>query len=138
MVRARRGADTGSCPATLISVQFMTANPKPDLIVAFSTAGSPEKARRIASALVAEQLAACVNVVNDIHSIYRWQGAIESAHESLMIIKTRANLLPAIELRLRELHSYEVPELVAVSIEDGAQPYLDWLIASSHNSQKTS
>ena len=116
----------------------MTANPKPDLVVAFSTASSPEEARRIASALVAEQLAACVNMVDDIHSIYRWQGAIESALESLMLIKTRANLLPAIELRLRELHSYEVPELVAVPIEDGAQPYLDWLIASSHDSRKTS
>jgi periplasmic divalent cation tolerance protein len=116
----------------------MAANPKPDLIVAFSTAGSPEEARRIASALVAEQLAACVNVVDDIHSIYRWQGAIESALESLLLIKTRANLIPAIELRLGELHSYEVPELVAVPIGGGAQTYLDWLIASSRDSQKAS
>jgi periplasmic divalent cation tolerance protein len=92
----------------------MADNSKPKLVVAFSTAGSPEEARRIASALVAEQLAACVNVINDIHSIYQWRGAIESAVESLMIIKTRANLLSAIELRLRGLHSYEVPELVAV------------------------
>ena len=138
MVRARRGADTESCPAGLISIQFMADNPKPNLVVAFSTAGSPEEARRIASALVAEQLAACVNVAHDIHSIYRWQGAIESAVESLMLIKTQANLLPAIELRLRELHSYEVPELVAVPIGDGAQPYLDWLIASTRSSQKTS
>ena len=100
----------------------MADNPRPDLVVAFSTAGSPEEARRIASALVAEQLAACVNVFDDIHSIYRWQGAIESALKSLMLIKTRANLLPAVELRLRELHSYEVPELVAVPTGDGAQP----------------
>jgi periplasmic divalent cation tolerance protein len=77
----------------------------------FPRAGSPEEARSIASALVVEKLAACVNIVDDIHSIYRWQGAIESAAESLMLIKMRTHLLPAIELRLRELHSYEVPEL---------------------------
>jgi periplasmic divalent cation tolerance protein len=92
----------------------MADDREPELVVAFSTAGSPEEARRIASALVAEELAACVNLVDDIESIYRWQGAIESAAESLMLIKTRANLLPAIELRLRELHSYAVPELIAV------------------------
>ena len=86
----------------------MTDNSNTELVVAFSTAGSPEEARRIATALVAEQLAACVNIIDNIHSIYRWQGAIESAAESLMLIKTRANLLPAIELRLRELHSYDV------------------------------
>jgi uncharacterized protein involved in tolerance to divalent cations len=76
----------------------MADNSNAELVVAFSTAGSPEEARRIATALVAEQLAACVNIVDNIHSIYRWQGAIESAAESLMFIKTRANLLPAIEL----------------------------------------
>ena len=97
----------------------MADDRKPELVVAFSTAGSPEEARRIASALVAEELAACVNVVDDIDSIYRWQGAIESALESLMVIKTRANLLPAIELRLRELHSYEVPQT-------GRCPYRRW------------
>jgi periplasmic divalent cation tolerance protein len=116
----------------------MADDRKPEIVVAFSTAASAEEARRIASALVAEQLAACVNVIDDIHSIYRWRGAIESASESLMPMKTRANLLPAIELRLRELHSYEVPELVAVPIGDGAQTYLDWVIASSHDAQKTS
>jgi|SRR5258708_6723083 periplasmic divalent cation tolerance protein len=79
----------------------MADNSNADLVVAFSTSGSPEQARRIATALVAEQLAACVNIVDNIHSIYRWQGAIESAAESLMLIKTRATLLPAIELRLR-------------------------------------
>jgi periplasmic divalent cation tolerance protein len=128
----------GLVPASLFFSQFMADNTKPNLVVAFSTAASPEEARRIASALVAEELAACVNLVDDIHSIYQWRGAIESAVESLILIKTRANLIPAIELRLRELHSYEVPELVAVPIGDGAQPYLDWLIASSHDSRKTS
>ena len=105
----------------------MADNSNAELVVAFSTAGSPEGARRIATALVDEQLAACVNIVDNIHSIYRWQGAI-SAAESLMLIKTRATLLAAIELRLRELHSYDVPELVAIPIGLGAQPYLDWLL----------
>jgi periplasmic divalent cation tolerance protein len=113
----------------------MAENSNADLVVAFSTAGSPEEARRIAKALVDERLAACVNIVDNIHSIYRWQGATESAAESLLLIKTRANLLPAIELRLRELHSYDVPELVAVPIARGAQPYLDWFLAATSESQ---
>jgi periplasmic divalent cation tolerance protein len=116
----------------------MAENSKADLVVAFSTAGSPEEARQIATTLVDEQLAACVNIVDNIRSIYRWQGATESGAESLMLIKTRANLLPAIELRLRDLHSYDVPELVSVPIAQGAQPYLDWLLASTSDSQKPS
>jgi periplasmic divalent cation tolerance protein len=108
-----------------------------ELVVAFSTAGSPEEARHIATALVTEQLAASVNIIDNIHSIYRWEGAVESAAESLMLINTRAKLLPAIELRLRELHSYDVPELVAIPIGQGAQPYLDWLLASTGDSQKS-
>jgi periplasmic divalent cation tolerance protein len=115
----------------------MTPDSNTELVVAFSTAGSPEEARRIATTLVTEQLAACVNVIDNIHSIYRWQGAIESAAESLMLIKTRAILLPAIEMRLRELHSYEVPELVAIPIRLGAQPYLDWLLASTGDHPKS-
>jgi periplasmic divalent cation tolerance protein len=115
----------------------MTQNSNIELVVAFSTAGSPVEARSIATALVTEQLAACVNIIDNIHSIYRWQGAIESAAESLMLIKTRANLLPAIELRLRELHSYDVPELIAIPIRLGAQPYLDWLLASTGVSPKS-
>jgi periplasmic divalent cation tolerance protein len=115
----------------------MTQNSNIELVVAFSTAGSPEEARDIATVLVTEQLAACVNIIDNIHSIYRWQGAIESAAESLMLIKTRAHLLPAIELRLRELHSYDVPELVAIPIGLGAQPYLDWLLASTGDYPKS-
>jgi periplasmic divalent cation tolerance protein len=115
----------------------MTQNSNIVFVAAFSTAGSPEEARDIATALVTEQLAACVNIIDNIHSIYRWQGAIESAAESLMLIKTRANLLPAIELRLRELHSYDIPELIAIPIRLGAQPYLDWLLASTGASPKS-
>lgn len=116
----------------------MADSPKPDLVVAFSIAGSLEEACHIANVLVSEQLAACVNVIDNIHSIYRWRGAIQSAAESLMLIKTRANLLPMIELRLSELHSYEVPELVAVPIGEGARPYLDWVLASTIDPMKPS
>lgn len=114
----------------------MAENSNAGLVLIFSTAGSPEEADRIATALVAEQLAACVNIVDNIRSTYRWQGEIQSAAESLMVIKTREVLLPMIESRLGELHSYEVPELVAVPIESGARPYLDWLLASTRDSQE--
>src|ERR1700731_1381084 len=100
----------------------MAENSKADLVVAFSTAGSPEEARRIATAFIDEQLAACVNILDNIYSIYQWQRTTESAAESLMLIKTRANLLPAIELRLRDLHSYDVPELVALPIAQSLHP----------------
>jgi len=109
----------------------MTEDPSTSLVVAFSTAGSPEEGRRIANALIAEQLAACVNIVDNICSIYRWQGGIQSSPESLLTIKTRANLIPTIESRLRELHSYDVPELVAIPIVHGARPYLEWLLSST-------
>jgi periplasmic divalent cation tolerance protein len=114
-----------------IEIFNMPANPSANLVVAFSTAGSPEEARRIATALIAEQLAACVNIVDNIHSVYQWQGEIHSSSESLLLIKTRANLIPAIDSRLRELHSYDIPELVAIPIVQGAQSYLDWLISST-------
>jgi|SRR5271166_5892932 len=107
-----------------------------ELVLAFSTAASPDEARTIANALVSEELAACVNIVDSVHSIYRWQGAVESAAESLLLIKTRAALLPAIESRLRNLHSYDVPELIAITIGQGAEPYLDWLLASTSDPRK--
>jgi len=114
----------------------MADNSNADLVVAFSTASSPEEARRIATALVAEQLAACVQIVDNIHSTYRWQGGIQSAAESLMLLKTQGNLLPLIESRLGELHSYELPELVAVPIGQGSRPYLDWLLASTQSNDR--
>src|ERR1700730_15053316 len=107
-----------------------------EFVLAFSTAACRDEARTIASALVSEELAACVNIIESIHSLYRWQRAVESAAESLMLIKTRAALLPAIESRRGDLHSYEVAELSAVSIEHGAEPYLDWLLASTREPRK--
>jgi len=98
-----------------------------DKRIVLSTAGSEEEARKIARYLVERQLAACVNIVPRMESVYRWQGRIESSHECLMLIKTSADQFPAVRDAIRELHSYELPECIAVAIEDGSWEYLDWL-----------
>lgn len=81
----------------------------------------------ISQALVTERLAACVNALPGLLSTYRWEGAVESAEEVLLLIKTRAHLLPRLEGRLRELHPYEVPEIIALTLSEGSSPYLDWI-----------
>lgn len=98
-----------------------------DKRIVLSTAGSKEEARKIAQALVDRRLAACVNVVGPIHSIYRWKAAVESASEHLLIIKTRAETFPRVRDAIRELHSYEVPECIMLSIEAGSEDYLEWI-----------
>ena len=87
-------------------------------------------AERIAEAVVADRLAACVNIVPGITSIYRWQGEVQHDSELLLLIKTRGECYPALEARIRELHSYDVPEIIAVPIQWGSESYLAWLDAS--------
>jgi periplasmic divalent cation tolerance protein len=99
--------------------------------VVFVTAASAEQAGLIAHALVGERLAACVNVVSPIRSIYRWNDEVQSDTEHLLIVKTRANLVAKVAVRVKELHSYEVPEVIALPIVAGAKSYLDWLFAST-------
>ena len=101
-----------------------------DKRIVLSTAGSPDEARKIALHLVENQLAACVNIVPHVESIYRWQGKVESNREWLLLIKTTAEKFPAVCDAVRELHSYELPECIALSIEDGSCEYLDWLANS--------
>ncbi|MBV9671364.1 MAG: divalent-cation tolerance protein CutA [Verrucomicrobia bacterium] len=113
-------------------LQQAPINSGSEVVIAFSAAGSPDEARRIANVLVAERLAACVNIVDNMHSVYRWRGSLEVSTESLVLIKTRANLLAALESRLRDLHSYEVPELITVPIAAGSQAYLEWIFASTN------
>jgi periplasmic divalent cation tolerance protein len=98
-----------------------------ELIVVYVTVGTGEEADRMAQALVSEQLAACVNRVRSIQSVYRWQGKVEQNDEELLIIKTRRQLFPALEKRVKELHSYSVPEIIALPIVDGSAEYLAWL-----------
>lgn len=98
-----------------------------DRIVALSTCGSEEEARKLARELVEARVAACVNVVPGIHSIYRWRGKIEEDAEWLLLIKTRREFLDRLRALLEESHSYDVPELIALPIEEGSSAYLDWL-----------
>jgi periplasmic divalent cation tolerance protein len=98
-----------------------------DCVVVLVTVGSREEAERIAEALVTERLAACVNVVGPITSIYHWEGRVERGQELLLIIKTRAALCDQLEARVKSLHSYQNPEVIAVPISAGAAAYLDWL-----------
>jgi periplasmic divalent cation tolerance protein len=95
------------------------------------TAGAEEQAHSIAHRLVDERLAACVNVVGPIRSIYRWRGAVEDEAEFLLLIKTRARLLGRLERRVIELHSYEVPEVLALAPSGGSAAYLGWLLEST-------
>jgi periplasmic divalent cation tolerance protein len=96
-------------------------------LVALSTVASAEDAERIARALVEGGLAACVNVVPEVTSIYRWKGSVEREEERLLVIKTTRDRFEALRLALVQLHPYEVPELIALPIQAGHEPYLAWL-----------
>ena len=98
-----------------------------DAIVAFSTVGKPDDAQRIGRALVERRLAACVNVVPGVTSIYAWKGSISTDAELLLVIKTRREKLGEVRSVLLELHPYEVPELIAMPIEGGHDKYLEWI-----------
>ncbi len=92
-----------------------------------STASSKDEAHEIAHALVERKLAACVNLVGPIESIYRWKGNVETAPEYLMLIKTQADRFECVRDAIRQLHSYEVPEIMQVPVENGLPAYLTWI-----------
>jgi periplasmic divalent cation tolerance protein len=98
-----------------------------DKCVVLTTAGSQEEARRIAHALVERKLAACVNIVPGVESVYRWQGKVESSPEWLLLIKTTSAAFPGVRDGLRDLHSYELPECLLLAVADGDPAYLQWL-----------
>jgi periplasmic divalent cation tolerance protein len=98
-----------------------------DARIILTTAGSQEEADRIAHALVERRLAACVNIVPRIESVYRWQGKVETAQEWLLLIKTQAELFERLRDALKELHSYDLPECVMLEVTAGSQEYLDWI-----------
>jgi periplasmic divalent cation tolerance protein len=96
-------------------------------VLVLSTVGKREDAEKIADALVGERLAACVNVVPGLLSVYRWKGAVEREDEVLLLIKTRAERVEEMGARLRALHPYELPEMIVLPIAGGHGPYLDWI-----------
>jgi periplasmic divalent cation tolerance protein len=98
-----------------------------DKRIVLTTCGSLEEARKIATALVERRLAACVNIVPQIESVYRWQGKVETSTEWLLVIKTTAGVFTSLCDTLHELHSYETPECIAIEIEDGSAAYLEWI-----------
>ena len=96
-------------------------------LLVLSTAGSPKEAEKIARGLLGKKLAACVNILPGARSWYRWQGKIESSQESLLFIKTTSSCLRKLTSALKELHSYDVPEIIALPITAGDHVYLQWL-----------
>lgn len=98
-----------------------------DKILVLTTSSSKDEARKIGRALVERLLAACVNVVPHVGSIYRWEGEVEEAEEWLLIVKTTRAAFERVRDAINELHSYDVPECIAISIESGSLPYLNWL-----------
>jgi|ERR1041384_837347 periplasmic divalent cation tolerance protein len=102
-----------------------------DARIVLTTAGSEEEARKIAHTLVERRLAACVNIVPQIESVYRWQGKVESATEWFLVIKTRRQLFERVRDAVKELHSYELPECVMLEIAEGDNAYLDWIAKST-------
>jgi len=95
--------------------------------IVLTTAGSQDEARKIANALVERRLAACVNIVQQIESIYRWQGKVETAPEWLLVIKTQARAFERVRDTIKELHSYDLPECVMLEVEAGSSEYLNWI-----------
>ena len=98
-----------------------------EFVVVFVTVGSSKEGERLARLLVEEQLAACVNRIKGVQSIYRWQGQVEQSEEELLVIKSRRDLFDRLKKRVQELHSYSVAEIVALPIVDGSEGYLRWL-----------
>jgi periplasmic divalent cation tolerance protein len=95
--------------------------------IVLTTVGSREEAERLARTLVEERLAACVTAIPGAQSIYRWQGEVESSAETLLLIKTSLEHLPALEARLHALHSYQTPDFLVLMVESGSHAYLDWM-----------
>ena len=98
-----------------------------DPVVVLVTCGSEEEALKIANALVENRLAACVNLVAPIRSVYRWEGKIWDEKEWLLIIKTQKHRFEELEKKVKSLHSYSVPEITSIPITEGSSAYLDWI-----------
>jgi periplasmic divalent cation tolerance protein len=98
-----------------------------DKIVVFTTCGSEEEARKLASALIEKRMAACVNISSPVTSVYRWKGVLEQAQEWMLIIKSRRERFEELRQVLEAAHSYELPEVLALPVVDGSPNYLTWV-----------
>jgi periplasmic divalent cation tolerance protein len=98
--------------------------------IVLTTAANPDEAALLAGTLVEERLAACATMIPGVQSIYHWEGQIESSTETLLLLKTAADQLPALETRLHELHSYQIPEFLVLDVTSGSHPYLEWLFSN--------
>jgi len=101
-----------------------------DNLLIFTTTASDAEARKVATTLVERRLAACVNIMPRVASVYRWQGQVEAAEEFLLIIKTVKAKQSQVQSAIRELHSYELPECIAIEVEGGSAEYLEWITDS--------
>ena len=100
---------------------------KQDKMVVLITTATEEEARSIAELLLTQRMAACVNIVPRVNSLFWWQDKLDSAQESLLIVKTEASLLDEIISMVKEIHSYDIPEIIALPIVGGNQDYLEWI-----------
>jgi periplasmic divalent cation tolerance protein len=98
-----------------------------EFIIVFITAPNEKEAASISRTIVEERLVACVNIIPSVRSIYRWQGRVEDEQEVLMVVKTKKSLFERLQERVKELHSYEVPEIIGLPLVEGSKEYLDWL-----------
>ena|SRR5208283_4329577 len=96
-------------------------------LVVLCTVSSLEEGRKLSRELVGQRLAACVSLIPKVESIYRWQGAVESAEEVLLVVKTTQQRFEELRDKIAELHSYDVPEIIALPVTAGSAPYLEWL-----------
>jgi periplasmic divalent cation tolerance protein len=102
-----------------------------DCVVIWTTIGSTADGRGMASILVTERLAACVNVLPEMESFYRWKGQVEDDREQQLIIKTTTRRVAALQTRIQELHDYEVPEFIVLPVVGGSDAYLNWIREST-------
>jgi periplasmic divalent cation tolerance protein len=107
-----------------------TPSASPAARIVLTTADNPKEAAHLARTLVEEGLAACATMIPAVQSIYRWQGEIQLSTETLIVLKTGPDQLPALQARLLALHTYQTPEFLVLPIESGSNAYLDWLHAS--------
>jgi periplasmic divalent cation tolerance protein len=108
--------------------------PETEYVVVLTTwPATDSEVDAVARRLVSEQLAACVNVLPEMRSIYRWQGSVEEAAERQLLIKTTRSCLGALRARIHELHPYDVPEFLVLAVADGGDTYLNWIRESVHS-----